>query len=117
MTTIPRGLEETDYMAFVDHLFQSKRSGADGYMHAAIGHAGEAAEIMDNMKKMWVYDRPLDHAKILEEMGDSFHYFMMLCICMDVSWGDVMANNITKLKKRYPNGFSKADAIARADKV
>jgi hypothetical protein len=50
-------------------------------------------------------------------MGDTFHYFMMLMIKMGVTLDDVIKNNIAKLEKRYPQGFTKDAAIARADKV
>lgn len=114
MSTTP---EEEEFREFVRHLFQSKNEGTDGYLHAAVGLAGESAEILDHMKKLWVYDRPFEREKVIEEMGDTFHYFTMLMIKMNVTLHDVMANNVTKLRKRYPNGFSKADAIARADKA
>lgn len=107
--------QEEAFRKFVDALFVSKRELGEGFLHASVGLAGEASEILDHMKKHWVYDRPLDRAKVLEEMGDAFHYFMMLCIKMDVTWQDVMDNNVAKLLKRYPNGFSKEAAIARAD--
>jgi NTP pyrophosphatase (non-canonical NTP hydrolase) len=105
-----------NYRDFVNFLFQSKNSGPDGFLHAAVGCAGESAEILDHMKKHWVYDRPLDREKVIEEMGDTFHYFVMLMIMMGVDLDDVVDNNVTKLRKRYPNGFTKHDAIARADK-
>jgi NTP pyrophosphatase (non-canonical NTP hydrolase) len=108
---------EKEYREFVDYLFQSKNTGPDAFLHAAVGLTGESAEILDHMKKLWVYDRDMDREKVLEEMGDAFHYFTMLCICMDVHLSDVMLNNMRKLRKRYPNGFTKADAIARADKA
>ncbi len=103
------------FRAFVSKQFVEKRAGADGFMHAAVGLSGEAGEVLDHIKKNWVYGRELDREKVLEEMGDTFHYFMMLCIKMDVSLEEVILNNIEKLNKRYPNGFTKEAAIARAD--
>lgn len=106
---------EQDYREFVEGLFVKRREGIDGFMHAASGLAGESGEVLDHVKKTWVYGKPFDYAKVLEEMGDTLHYFTMMCIKMGISWEDVIANNVTKLKKRYPNGYSDADAIARAD--
>lgn len=101
---------------FVDFLFQSKREGPEGFMHAAGGMAFEAGEVGDHMKKHWVYDRPLNRDEVIEEMGDTFHYFVMLLIKMNVSLSEVIEANVEKLRARYPNGFTKHDAIARADK-
>lgn len=106
----------TAFREFVDHLFQSKNTGADAFLHAAVGLTGESAEILDHMKKHWVYDRPLDRDKVREEMGDAFHYFMMLLIVMGWTLNDIIDDNTAKLLKRYPDGFSKRAAIARADK-
>ncbi len=110
-------LTEADFRLFVDFLFQSKRDGTEGFLHAAVGLAGESAEVLDHMKKMWVYDRPMDREKVLEEMGDTIHYLMMLCIKMDVTFADLIKDNVIKLRKRYPDGFTKQAAIARADKA
>ena len=106
---------EDDYRAFVEGLFVKRREGIDGFMHAASGLAGERGEVLDLIKKTWVYGKPLDYGKVLEEMGNTLHYFTMMCLKMGVSWEDVIDNNVTKLKKRYPNGYSDADTIARAD--
>lgn len=112
----PTQQELVDFRSFVDHLFQAKNTGPDAFLHAAVGLTGESAEILDHMKKHWVYERPLDTAKVLEEMGDAFHYFTMMLIVTGWTLKDVIDNNVAKLNKRYPNGFTKADAIARADK-
>lgn len=106
-----------EFREFVDYLFQSKNTGTEAFLHAAVGLAGESAEVLDHMKKLWVYDRPLDRDKVLEEMGDVFHYFMMLMIVMEVPLNRVIENNMAKLRKRYPDGFTKEAAIARADKA
>lgn len=114
---------EANFRKFVNYLFQSKREGNDGFMHAAAGLAGESGEVLDHMKKGWVYDRVLDVDKVIEEMGDTLHYFFMLMIKMEELLGepfeltDVIQDNMVKLRKRYPNGFTKEAAIARADKV
>ena len=108
---------EEDYREFVNGLFVKRREGTDGFMHAAAGLAGESGEILDHVKKTWVYGKPLDHAKMHEEMGDLFHYFTQMCIKLGVSWEDVITNNVAKLKRRYPNGYTDAAAIARVDQI
>lgn len=107
--------DEEHFRQFVSMLFQSRNKGTEGLLHAAVGLSGESGEVLDHIKKLWVYDRPLDREQVIEEMGDVFHYFTMLMIGMDVSLKEIMEGNVAKLIKRYPNGFSKSDAIARAD--
>lgn len=111
-----------NFRKFVDFLFTTKREGPDGFMHAASGFSGEAGEVLDHMKKHWVYERDLDIDKVMEEMGDALHYFYQLMIKLEevleepVDIEDIILDNMTKLRKRYPNGFTKEAAIARADK-
>lgn len=108
-------MDDLEYLMFVNRLFASKRDGIDGVLHACVGLAGESGECLDIVKKSWVYDKPLDKEKLQEEAGDTLHYLTMLCIKMGWTWQDLINNNVTKLKKRYPDGFTKAAAIARAD--
>lgn len=117
--------DEFNFRQMVDYLFQSKRQGVNGLLHGAVGLAGESGEVLDHMKKLWVYDKPLDEPtllKIEEEMGDVIHYYFMVMIKLEETTGRTydlstfFRDNMLKLQKRYPNGFSKADALARADK-
>lgn len=111
---------EADFFQFVDFLFSAKRKGPDGFLHGAVGLSGESGEVLDMIKKHWVYDKSLDVPKLLEEMGDTLHYFFQIIIKLNeigvyCDLNTIMANNVTKLRKRYPNGFTKEDAIARRD--
>lgn len=108
---------DDDYEDFVDRLFQKRRSGEDGLLHAAIGIAGEAGEILDCVKKSWVYGKEIDRAHLIEELGDLIHYYQMLCLVLNIDADVPVENNIAKLKRRYPNGYSDQAAIARADKI
>jgi NTP pyrophosphatase (non-canonical NTP hydrolase) len=110
------------YRDFVDGLFVKRRQGIEGFVHASMGLAGEAGECLDLVKKSYAYDKPLDTDKLIEEAGDAFHYLNMLCLKLGEALGkpfgiqDLIDHNVTKLRKRYPNGYSDAAAIARADK-
>lgn len=106
-----------EYAAFVDRLFVKKADGIDGMMHAAIGIAGEAGEIADHVKKTWVYDKPLDRAAVIEEIGDEVFYLVALCNLLGISLADAIAGNVSKLLARYPEGYSDRAAIERADKA
>jgi len=106
-----------DYEDFVDRLFQKRRANGDGLLHAAIGIAGEAGEILDAVKKRWVYGKELDREHLIEELGDLIYYYQMMCIVLNIDADVPVQHNIDKLQKRYPNGYSDAAAIARADKA
>ena len=67
--------------------------------------AGEAGEIADLVGKGVFHDTGLDVPKIVKEMGDVLWYLAALCKHLNVPMEQVMAENIAKLKARYPDGW------------
>lgn len=101
----------------VERLFKEMGSEEATAMHAGVGIAGEAGEILDSLKKTWVYNKPLDRANVIEEIGDMLFYTRKLMDMMGVDLTEVLNANMVKLNKRYPSGkYSDAEAQARADK-
>jgi NTP pyrophosphatase (non-canonical NTP hydrolase) len=86
------------------------------FLHSVSGCVTEAGELMDIFKKHFVYGKPLDTNHIIEEYGDLLWYIAQGLESIGSSLFVAMALNIDKLKKRYPDAFSAADALARADK-
>ncbi len=109
------GLKE-EYAAFVDRLFVNKSKGADGLTHAAIGIAGEAGEILDSVKKSWVYNQEINRGNLIEELGDLAFYMQAMCNLINVQPREIILANMAKLKNRYPMGYTDDAAAARADK-
>lgn len=92
-----------------------KLNRAFDLIHNTMGLAGEAAEVMEIVKKRWYKTREEDrHAQIFlqedqadlmfEEMGDVLFYFAALCDFMNFDIEDIMTANIRKLNKRH-NGY------------
>ena len=84
--------------------------------HAQIGMCGEVGELADAIKKSVMYGKPLDIVNVKEECGDILWYMALLLDEIGSSFGEVMAINDAKLKKRYPDGFIEANASLRLDK-
>lgn len=105
-----------EYAAFVARLFVKRNEGGDGIMHAAVGIAGEGGEVLDAAKKLWVYSKPLDLGNVIEELGDIEFYMQAMRSLLGISRNEVLAANMAKLNKRYPQGYTDAAAQARADK-
>jgi NTP pyrophosphatase (non-canonical NTP hydrolase) len=116
MDNLDNRIDETMYAAFVKERFSKRAAEVDGFMHAAVGIAGEAGEVLDAVKKTWVYGKPLDIENLIEELGDIEFYLQAMRTLLNVSRQDVLRANITKLRKRYPSGYTDALAIARLDK-
>lgn len=85
--------------------------------HMATGVAGEAGEVLDLVKKVVAYNKPLDREHLVEELGDVEFYLEGLRQAFNISREEVLQANYEKLGKRY-NGHKYSDDQARnrADK-
>ena len=101
----------------VSRLFKRSDDRIDSILHAAVGIAGEAGEVLDAVKKTWVYGKELDRENLIEELGDILFYVQALALQLNIELPDVMEQNIKKLEKRYPDGYTDQAAIERVDKV
>ncbi len=86
--------------------------------HMGTGVCTEAGELLDAVKKYVCYNKPLDRANVIEEMGDIEFYLEGMRDRLGITREEVLDHNVAKLLRRYPNGgFSNADAQARKDKA
>jgi NTP pyrophosphatase (non-canonical NTP hydrolase) len=82
-------------------------------LHGALGISTEAGEILDAVKKSIFYGKPFDLVNLQEEIGDCFWYLAILAKEAGMSFEDIMAQNIAKLKARYPEMFTEEKALNR----
>lgn len=74
-----------------------------------LGIAGEAGDIAGCIKKTFSHGD--DQKKgIKENLGDTMWYIAMICDFFGWELDDIMGENINKLKKRHPKGFSRRAA-------
>ena len=86
-------------------------------LHMAIGVSGEAGELLDCIKKVVIYRKPLDRANAVEELGDIEFFLEGLRQRLGITREETIEANKAKLGLRYAQGYSNAAAQARADKV
>ena len=87
------------------------------YLHMLIGLSGEVGELQDAFKKHIMYDKKLDVANVIEELGDIEFYLEGLRQSVGVTRSEILIANINKLEKRYNLGkYNNTEAIDRADK-
>lgn len=73
----------------------------------ALGLTGESGEVADLVKKTIFHGHKFSYStEIKEELGDALWYIALICNALHISLEEVMEQNIEKLKKRYPKGFS-----------
>lgn len=85
-----------------------------GVVMACMGLSGEVGELTDMIKKWMFHHSDIDITHAKKELGDIMWY--VACMAESFGWDldDIMAMNIDKLKKRYPNGFDYEHANYRA---
>ncbi len=110
-------LDEQKFHDHVARLFIKPEDQLGRALHAVVGISGEAGELIDTIKKTWIYGKPLDMGNIIEECGDVLFYVAALLNQYDLKMSDAINANYAKLAKRYPEGFSEKAAQERADKL
>lgn len=81
--------------------------------HAIRGITTESGEIADILKKRFVYGKEIDQTHIKEELGDLLWYISLAISSLESSFEEIMEMNIKKLQKRYPNLYTREDALNR----
>lgn len=73
----------------------------------AMGLCSESGELMEIVKKMAFQGKPLTeetHFHMKRELGDIIWYWVNMCRALHIDPNDVIAENVEKLKSRYPGG-------------
>ena len=98
-----------DFKSFVNSLEHLDREGSNinRLTTAAVGISAEGGEFMEIVKKMVFQGKPWNadnREHLIIELGDVLWYVAQACMALEVSFDDVVAGNVEKLKKRYPGG-------------
>ena len=105
--TSPETNQLSEFSKRVDVLDETTEVNLPLLLNSALGLSAEAGEFTEIVKKCVFQGKPLDadtifHAK--RELGDVIWYWMNACRSLNLDPNDVIAENVTKLKKRYPGG-------------
>lgn len=73
----------------------------------AMGLSGETGELIDHLKKHVHHGHDLDVEYVKKELGDVMWYWSSIASDLDLKGSDILERNISKLRNRYPDGFSK----------
>lgn len=82
-------------------------------VNSVMGLNGEAGEAIDIVKKHLFHGHELNKEELIKELGDVAWYLAEAAYALDIDLETVLQLNIEKLKKRYPEGFSKENSINR----
>jgi NTP pyrophosphatase (non-canonical NTP hydrolase) len=87
----------------------------DRMQHAILGILSEAGELASAIKRHAIYDQVLDEQNVAEELGDLLFYVALMANALRLDLGRIATGNLEKLRLRYPEGFTAADALERRD--
>lgn len=93
--------------------FRPDQSGRDRLTNFAMGLAGEAGETCDYLKKVIFHGHPMNEMVLKEELGDVLWYVATIATTAGIKLEDVARENVKKLEKRYPDGFSQQKSFNR----
>ena len=100
----------TEFMNRLDDLEATESTphiNAPLLLTAGIGLASEGGEFNEIVKKMFFQGKPLNeenHFHMKRELGDIMWYWINACTALGLDPNDVIAENVEKLKARYPGG-------------
>ena len=90
-------------------------SEKDVLINGVMGLCGESGEAIDIVKKWLAQGHELDKEKLAKELGDICWYLAETATALGLSLEDIMAANLEKLRKRYPEGFDAERSVNRKD--
>ena len=104
----------TEFMNRCDELDANYVNGTHGpdinvplLLTACLGLAAESGEFCEIPKKIFFQGKPLTAENVFHmkrELGDVMWYWINACRALRLDPNDVIAENVNKLKTRYPGG-------------
>ena len=99
----------TNFVDFADRIGELDREGAniERLLTSGVGINAEGGEFLEIIKKMVFQGKPWNEDNrehLIIELGDIMWYVAQACMALEVSFDDVIATNVKKLEKRYPEG-------------
>lgn len=102
---MPKKINLKEYQKFVKKVAKKFENQNEEIMAWGLGISGEAGDVASCIKKTFAHEND-QTLGIRENIGDTFWY--MTAICNFFGWDieEIIGENIEKLKKRYPKGFT-----------
>ena len=98
-----------DFVALADRLVELDGKGAniERLLTAGVGINAEGGEFLEIIKKMVFQGKPWNEDNrehLIIELGDIMWYVAQATMALGISFDEVIATNVKKLEKRYPEG-------------
>jgi len=107
LTTFMNRLDEIDGSFNADTDTHGPDINVPLLLTACLGLAAESGEFIEIPKKIFFQGKPLTDDNVYHmkrELGDIMWYWINACRALRLDPNDVIAENVEKLKARYPGG-------------
>ncbi len=94
-----------EYQTLAMRTLNPRLGKKDVLINGVMGLCGEAGEAIDIVKKHLAQGHELDREALIDELGDVAWYLAETAMALDVSLEEVLARNVEKLRRRFPEGF------------
>ena len=99
----------TNFVDFADRIGELDRQGAniERLLTSGVGINAEGGEFLEIIKKMVFQGKPWNEDNrehLIIELGDLLWYVAQATMALGISFDEVIATNVKKLEKRYPEG-------------
>jgi NTP pyrophosphatase (non-canonical NTP hydrolase) len=98
-----------EYQELCKRTANPQTDKAKALSNYGLGVAGEAGDLAGCIKKTLFHAND-QTAGVRENIGDTMWYLSMICNEMGWNFEEVLGENIEKLRKRYPEGFTEKNA-------
>jgi NTP pyrophosphatase (non-canonical NTP hydrolase) len=105
----------SDYQKMSKRTLNLEGVHSEQLTNMALGVAGEAGEVVDHIKKHVFHGHDLNDDKVKEELGDLLFYVAGVATMLGYDLDEIAFDNVKKLEKRFPKGFSQEASKARVD--
>ncbi len=102
-----------EYQALAMTTLNPALSEKEVLINGVMGLCGESGEAIDIVKKWLAQGHGLNKEALARELGDICWYLAETAHALGYSLEEIMAGNIEKLKKRYPEGFDAEKSLHR----
>jgi NTP pyrophosphatase (non-canonical NTP hydrolase) len=98
-----------DFVNFAERIGELDQQGAniERLLTAGVGINAEGGEFLEIIKKMIFQGKPWNEDNrehLIIELGDIMWYVAQATQALEISIDEVIARNVTKLERRYPEG-------------
>ena len=104
-----------DYQRAAGRTLHRGLDDASRLLDGAAGLAEEAGEILAHVRKHAFQGRPLDRSGLAEELGDALWCVAAVATAQGLSLGEIAADNLAKLRTRWPDGLGAHPAPVTRD--